>query len=201
MLLDGYMWILCLPISTDLEIREAYSYIEGVFLYTIQKVLKSSLSKANNKIILSMQRSSHRSTQKTERTNIVTPKLLNFSEKKRKSRRFIYGKKDFRRLLVLFPAQSGLTSWISRAMFWALVPQILKTPKDGVLSALWVMESPLLSLLVPLTLPGFSRVSTSRRPAGTLLYACGEPCDAREMKVTHFQQNRDLRDERTRILL
>lgn len=148
-----------------------------------------------------MQRSSHRSTQKTERTNIVTPKLLNFSEKKRKSRRFIYGKKDFRRLLVLFPAQSGLTSWISRAMFWALVPQILKTPKDGVLSALWVMESPLLSLLVPLTLPGSSRVSTSRRPAGTLLYACGEPCDAREMKVTHFQQNRDLRDERTRILL
>lgn len=84
MLLDGYMWILCLPISTDLEIREAYSYIEGVFLYTIQKVLKSSLSKANNKIILSMQRSSHRSTQKTERTNIVTPKLLNFSEKKKK---------------------------------------------------------------------------------------------------------------------
>lgn len=72
-----------MPISTDLEIREAYSYIEGVFLYTIQKVLKSSLSKANNKIILSMQRSSHRSTQKTERTNIVTPKLLNFSEKKK----------------------------------------------------------------------------------------------------------------------
>lgn len=29
MLLDGYMWILCLPISTDLEIREAYSYIGG----------------------------------------------------------------------------------------------------------------------------------------------------------------------------
>lgn len=31
-----------------------------------------------------MQRSSHRSTQKTERTNIVTPKLLNFSEKKKR---------------------------------------------------------------------------------------------------------------------